>query len=282
MSDSVVAPVALVTGCSSGFGMLAALELARRGQRVFAMMRDVGRAGRLEEAAAAEGLDVTVVALDVTDDDSVRNGVGAVLERAGRLDVVVNNAGVASAGAIEAVDDAVVRTLFETNVFGVLRVLRATLPTLRAQGSGAVVNVSSLAGLLPGMPLDGYYYATKHALEALTEALAHEVEPFGIRVALVEPGLFKTAIGDNLVTGADPEVADAYAELTGRRLARRLSDLDAIGGDPQDVAVAIADAVTTDRPRLRWPLGPGSDMVDEVQRLDQEGRAAWVRRRLHG
>lgn len=273
--------VVLITGCSSGFGLLAALEFARRGHEVVATMRNLDRSERLRDAARAEDLTIDVVALDVTNDASVSSAVADVEERYGRIDVVVNNAGFASSGAIEAVPDAVVRQLFETNVFGVLRVQRAVLPGMRGRGSGAIVNVSSLAGLLPGMPFDGYYYATKQALEAITEALSYEVEPFGIRVALVEPGLYRTDIADNLVAEGSPGVVEAYAERQDRRLAMRMHDFNAVGGDPQEVADAIVDAALSDERRLRWPLGPyAEELLAAMPSWTAADRDAWIRGRL--
>lgn len=271
----------LVTGCSSGFGLLAALEFARRGHDVVATMRNLAKADKLQAAAEADGLKVDLVALDVTSDESVQAAVTDVESRYGGIDIAVNNAGFASAGAIEAVPDEVVRQLFETNVFGVLRVLRAVLPGMRERGSGAIVNVGSAAGFLPGMPFDGYYYATKHTLEAITEALAYEVEPFGIRVAIVEPGLYKTDIAGNLVAAGTPGVVDVYADRQDRRLAMRLDDFEAQGGDPQEVADTIVEAATGPDRRLRWPLGPGIDaLVAAMPSWSAADRDAWIRGRL--
>ena len=251
--------VVLVTGCSTGFGLLTALAFARRGDKVFATMRNTAKAGELLDAAAAQNLTVEVVELDVTDDKSVEAGVGQVLSTAGRVDVLVNNAGVGGRAAIETFPDELVRSIFETNVFGVLRMLRAVLPGMREQGSGAVVNVSSLAGLSP-VPFNGMYAASKHALEAITEALALEVQPFGIRVSLVEPGYFKTNIGENVVASTRLSDDSPYAEKE-RDAVAGVTAAVARGGDPQVVADAIVEAATSERPRLRYPLGAGADFI---------------------
>ena len=245
--------VVVVTGCSSGFGLLTAVSFAARGDRVFATMRDPGKAGPLERAAADRGVAVEVVALDVSEDRSVDAGVRSILDAAGRIDVLVNNAGIGARAAIEMYPDAVVRDVFETNVFGVWRMLRAVLPGMRAQGSGAVVNVSSIAGRI-GPPFNGLYSSTKHALEGMSEALAGEVAPFGIRVALVEPGYFRTSIGTNVAANTALDPRSPYAAEEAAAVAR-MHEAVAGGGDPQVVADLIVEAATTESPRLRWLAG---------------------------
>jgi len=184
----------LVTGCSSGFGKLTALRFARHGHTVFASLADTARAGPLADMAAEEGLDVRVLALDVTDPASVEAAVVEAQEAAGgALDVVVNNAGTELRGPIEHCRDDEVLAQFDTNVFGVLRVARAVVPAMRERGSGVLVNVSSIAGLV-ARPFGGVYSATKHAVEAISEALHHELRPFGVRVAIVEPGQFEAEL----------------------------------------------------------------------------------------
>ena len=248
--------VVLITGCSTGFGLLTALTFARRGDRVFATMRNVDKAGELRAAAEREGVEVEVVELDVTDDLSVDKAVGEVLSTAGRVDVLVNNAGVGGRAAVETFPDATTRAIFETNVFGVLRTQKAVLPAMREQGSGAIINVSSMAGLM-AVPFNSMYSASKHALEAITEALALEVRPFGIRVALIEPGYYRTNIGENVTAMSDLSPDSPY-------YAEERKALDAVtgaverGGDPQEVADAIVEAATSDAPRLRYPLGAGA------------------------
>ncbi len=162
--------VVLITGCNSGFGLHASLTFARQGHDVFATVRNLERAAALVDAAKAEDLELHVVRLDVRDADSVDGAVAEVMERAGRIDVCVNNAGIELRGPVEECSDDEVLVQFDTNVFGLLRVVRAVLPVMRAQRSGVIVNVGSLAGLV-ARPFGGLYSATKHAVEAISESL---------------------------------------------------------------------------------------------------------------
>ena len=192
----------LITGCSSGFGRAAAIELATRGHHVIATAR---RPDTLADLEVAERL-----VLDVTDDASVAACVAA----AGDIDALVNNAGVSVSGPVEAVPLAEVRRLFETNVAGALRMMQAVVPAMRARRSGVVVNVSSVNGKV-AQPLAGFYAATKHALEALSEALYFEVGHFDVRVVIIEPGYFRTSLGDNRVEyGVDGPPYDELRALT--------------------------------------------------------------------
>jgi NAD(P)-dependent dehydrogenase (short-subunit alcohol dehydrogenase family) len=169
--------VALITGCSSGFGRLAAVELARRGDMVFASMRDLAKADALCRDAEEAGVSVEVVELDVTDERSVDAAISHVLERAGRIDSLVNNAGLGLWGPVESYSDAELAAAFQTNVFGVHRVTRAVLPAMRKQRSGTIVLISSISGFHT-WPFGGIYCATKHASEALYDALYYELRPF--------------------------------------------------------------------------------------------------------
>jgi NAD(P)-dependent dehydrogenase (short-subunit alcohol dehydrogenase family) len=184
----------LITGCSSAFGKHTALLFGRHGHTVFAAVPEPGAAGPMEEMAGGEGIDVRVVVLDRLDAASAAAAVAeAEAASGGALDVVVNGAGLGMKAPIETSGDDEIRLLLEHNVLGPIRVIRAALPAMRARGSGVIVNVSSIAGLV-ARPFGGIYSATKHALEAVTESLHHELRPFGIRVALVEPGQFETEL----------------------------------------------------------------------------------------
>ena len=200
----------LITGCSSGFGLLAALEFARRGDNVFATMRNVSKAGPLNEAAAAEGLKVNVVVLDVTDDASVRSAVDSVVADAGTIEILVNNAGIELVGAMHLVSDEEALWQLDTNVLGPLRTMRAVVPVMLQQGGGTIVNVSSVAGIA-AVPYTGMYAASKHALEAMTEVMVYELGHRGIRMALIEPGQFATEFGGN-ARHAEAMAADSEAE----------------------------------------------------------------------
>lgn len=246
--------VALITGCSTGIGRATALHLARRGYRVHATMRSPEQAGApLAQAAKDEGLALTVVPLDVTDAASCTKAVEVALAEAGRIDVLVNNAGLGELGAVEDLDDEQVRRMFETNVFGPLRLMRAVLPGMRAAGRGAIVNVSSVAGRFC-YGSGALYSGSKHALEAISECLALEVMQYGIRVAIIEPGFFDTPILDKSVVAMGP-ADSAYANVNGRTAAIYQGSKAGPVGDPDDVAKAIEEAITTAPPRLRWVLG---------------------------
>ncbi len=182
-------PVALITGCSSGIGLETALLLARNGHWVFATMRDLKKSRQLRESA--KGLPLEIVLLDVDSPASVKRAVAQVLRKAGRIDVLVNNAGWGAFGALEEFSDIEIQDQFETNVFGLMRVTRAVLPAMRAQGSGKILHIGSLAGQMTFAGI-GLYCATKHAVESMTESMRFEVRPFNIQVAVLEPGTIRT------------------------------------------------------------------------------------------
>ena len=193
--------VVLITGCSSGFGLEAALAFAQRGDLTVATMRNLAKAEALRERAETAGVEVEIVQLDVNDEASVTSAVAGVIEQHGTVDVLVNNAGVGSRGAVETMSMESAHCLMDTNFWGPIRCSRAVLPAMRAQRSGVIVNVSSLSGRVPGTPYSSMYSASKSAINAVSESLATEVEPFGIRVVSIEPGFFDTAIGNNHLEG---------------------------------------------------------------------------------
>jgi NAD(P)-dependent dehydrogenase (short-subunit alcohol dehydrogenase family) len=243
--------VVLVTGTSSGIGLATALHFARLGDDVHAGVRDPAAATDLARAIEAERLPVRPLALDVDDDASVARGVADVLARAGRIDVLVNNAGIGGGGAIEEVPVDFARRMFETNYFGAIRMIRAVLPAMRERRRGAIVNVSSIAGRL-AIAGHGHYCAAKHALEAASEALAQEVHAFGIRVCVVEPGVVVTPIFAKARRFADPE--GPYAAHV-RRLLLFYQMQMKTPSQPEDVARAIHEAVTAPEPRFRHLVG---------------------------
>jgi NAD(P)-dependent dehydrogenase (short-subunit alcohol dehydrogenase family) len=228
--------VALVTGASSGIGAATAGQLAAAGFRVF---------GGSRTAAPGSGAAVEHVALDVRDDASVRDCVGQVLREAGRIDVLVNNAGYLCAGAVEEVPVAEAQAQFETNYFGVARMTAAVLQGMRARRAGHIITISSLTGLA-AVPFWGHYSASKFAVEGLMEALRHEVRPFGIRVALVEPGSIKTPF----YTRPQPAGIDAYVALRGRVFAAAAA-LERKAPGPQVVARTVVSIARDPHPALR-------------------------------
>jgi NAD(P)-dependent dehydrogenase (short-subunit alcohol dehydrogenase family) len=246
----------LITGCSSGFGLEATAALARRGWRVFASMRDLAKRGRLDRVIKAAGASspVEVLQLDVTDTASVGAAVGRVMEATGgRLDAVVNNAGVSAGGTFEDMADSEFRRIVETNLFGVLNVTRAVLPAMRERRSGRIVVVTS-AGAFFGTPGLSAYAASKWAVEGWAESLALELMPFGLDVICVEPGAYKTEIWDSSPREIPPD--SPYAEVAGS--VERFVDQRLIPGarDPREVGQAIVRALSAPRPRFRYPVGP--------------------------
>lgn len=235
--------VVLVTGVSSGIGRETAQLLAERGFRVFGSARDPRRVDAISG--------VEMLQLDVTDDASATESVQSVLREAGRLDALVNNAGYALAGALEETSLQEAHEQFETNFFGVLRMVNAVLPAMRAQASGRIVNVSSVVGVIPE-PYMGIYVASKHALEGYTETLDHEVRQFGIRVSLVEPGFTRTGLGANGKT--TDRVLGAYAAQREQALAF-IQEQVRNGAGTRSVAEAIQRALTASSPRLRYRVG---------------------------
>jgi NAD(P)-dependent dehydrogenase (short-subunit alcohol dehydrogenase family) len=253
--------VVLVTGCSSGFGMLAAIEFAKRGDAVFASMRDTLKAGPLLDGAKSAGVSVNVLAMDVNDRASVETAVADVISRAGKIDVLVNNAGLGIHGPIEEAEDDEMARVFDTNVFGLVRVTRAVLPQMRQQGAGTIVNVGSMAGKVSS-PFGGIYAASKHAVEAISDSLHFELHPFGVRVVLVEPGGFETKFDANRLLERKHGKASPYAELD-RRFEERQSRLPGGGErrDAQTVASVIADAAHADAPKRRYLVGQDAELI---------------------
>ena len=248
----------LITGCSSGFGRLGAEHYARLGAKVFATMRNLPRpeAAELDALAKSDKLDITVLEIDITKDDQVTAGVEAALKAAGgKLDVLINNAGMSIAGPIEAQDMAATQLIFDTNVYGAQRMARAVLPSMRANKSGYIFNVTSQLGrvIIPGF---GQYSPTKFALEAMSEQMAYEVAPHGIDVTIIQPGGYPTRIWYNqnapsaaLKSRLNEDVINAYPAFTAG-----MGKREAGGGesDPMDIPNAIADAIA--KPQGTRPL----------------------------
>jgi NAD(P)-dependent dehydrogenase (short-subunit alcohol dehydrogenase family) len=246
--------VALVTGASSGIGEAAARELDRAGFTVY---------GTSRKAAVVEERDgVVFLPLDVTDDESVAGAVRAVLDRSGHIDVLVNNAGFGAAGAAEESSMEQTRAVFETNLFGSIRMTRAVLPHMREQGSGRIINVSSVLGLVPA-PFMALYAASKHAIEGYSESLDHEVREYGVRVLLVEPGYTRTSFDTNAAAVDEP--LPLYAPRR-EALTALIGDAVKAGDEPAVVGETIVTAATDRRPKLRYPAGPLARRVSKLRR----------------
>jgi NAD(P)-dependent dehydrogenase (short-subunit alcohol dehydrogenase family) len=275
----------LVTGSNSGFGRLTVETLAQDGHTVFASMRNVkgknaNAAKELQTWAQKEGVALYVVELDVTDDTSMTQAVKQVIDTAGRIDVVVNNAGVAYAGVTEGFTLEQAKAQFEVNVFGPLRVNKAVLPHMRKQGSGLLIHISSTIGRLT-MPFMGLYCASKFAVEAFAESYYHELQPLGIDAIIVEPGAFPTELGAKIGLPADEQILNAYGELANapQKMSESLEKLFS-GPDapnPQGVADAVKrliDMSQGERP-LRTVVDPltgqFTEAVNEVSARSQPG-----------
>jgi NAD(P)-dependent dehydrogenase (short-subunit alcohol dehydrogenase family) len=255
-------PNVLITGCSSGFGRLIALALARRGDRVYATVRRPEAVGALEEAGA--GLPLSVHLLDVTDTASVDRAVAEIAEL-GPIDVLVNNAGYALRGPVTALHDDEVARQLDTNVIGVLRTVRAVAPQMRERGSGTIVNLSSVAGLM-GIPFEGAYSASKHALEGLSETMRFELAAAGIAVVLIEPGAFETDFVDN-INESTGFPADHPERAAFERFHALLTSVGEEGrADPQAVVDAVLDAIDHPDGPFRRLVGQDAELVSRMKR----------------
>lgn len=257
----------LITGCSSGIGRETALRLARGGWRVYATARRPETLADLAEAGCE------TLACDVTDEGSMRACVEAVAAAEGAVGVLVNNAGYSQSGAIESLSMDSIRRQFETNVFGLIRMSQLALPGMRAQGWGRVVNISSMGGRLT-FPGGGVYHATKHAVEAISDALRFEVAGFGVAVVCVEPGLIRTRFGEAAVGALDEGVAEAgpYGEFNAAvaRLTAGVYEggpLARLGGGPDAVARAVERAISARRPRPRYRVTASARLAIAQRRI---------------
>lgn len=263
-------PVVLISGVSSGIGNAIAHQLADCGYGVFGTSRDPGRRPPIPG--------VEMLSLDVRDPDSVQRCVGEVLSRAGKIDVLVNNAGYALMGGVEESSEAEITAQFDTNFYGLIRLTRAVLPGMRDRRHGRIVNISSLVGRVP-LPFMGIYSASKHAVEAYSEALYHELLPLGVQVSLIEPGFMRTAIGDHsatattLISDYDPWRRQAVESVL-QHIAKASS--------PDLVAKAVLRAVQASRPKLRYLVGSDANLVARLRRLVPESVFAQVLRREFG
>lgn len=263
--------VIIVTGSSSGIGLESALLLARNGYITYATMRSPEKDTSIKTAVQKEGLPITVVQLDVTDDNSVKNAVDHIISEAGRIDVLVNNAGYSLGGALEDLSMEEVKSQYETNLFGLIRVTQAVLPTMRKQRLGRILNISSGAGIF-GFPGLSAYVSTKFAVEGLSESIAYELEPFGIKVILIEPGFIKTNFAHAMVVAKKAEdPASPYSELM-QRIMSSASELAKNASSAELVANIILDAASNPNPRLRYLAGKdveswaaGKKNMDELE-----------------
>jgi NAD(P)-dependent dehydrogenase (short-subunit alcohol dehydrogenase family) len=248
--------VAVVTGSSSGIGLAASLALAKNGYVTYATMRNLAKQDSIQSVAEKEHLPVRTVQLDVTDENSVKNAIQSILSESGRIDLLVNNAGYGMTGAFEDIGMDEIKSLYETNVFGVIRVTQAVLPIMRKQGSGRIINISSGAGRI-GYPGGSAYVSSKFALEGLSESMAFEVEQFGIKTVLVEPGFIRTNFAENIVTAKkaqDPNSPYSQTMMQMKSSSHRRRMIEN-APDADLVASVIVEAATAKEPDLRYLAG---------------------------
>jgi len=256
--------VALITGSSSGIGFETALALARANFFTFATMRDTSKADKILEIAKKENLSLEVVQLDVDKEDSIKSAVKKILEQKGRIDVLVNNAGYGLFGCIEDISIDELKAQFETNFFGVVRLIQETAPIMRKQGSGIIVNVSSVAGRI-GFPGTPAYISSKFALEGLSECMRYELSPFGIKTIIIEPGVIKTNFFSSMKT-TKGKPNSPYKEIT-EKVMNGVKMMAEMGTPAVDVAKTIINAIQTDEPLPRYIVGSDAAMFLEAKKM---------------
>jgi len=257
----------LITGTSKGIGLATALTLARAGHTVYATMRSADRAAELAEEAAKELLPIHYSVMDVDSDESVASAIAAIQQAAGPLDVLVNNAGVERNGSIEELSMGDFRAVMETNYFGAIRCDKAVIPHMRQRRSGLIVNITSVAGRVSTSPL-GPYAASKFALEALSEALAQEMKTFGVRVAIVEPGVIDTPMAQGITDRYGPERASLYPQRA--RMAAYFAAALKTPTPPSLVAEKIQSIIESGTWQLRHPVGPGAEPLLESRKATSD------------
>jgi NAD(P)-dependent dehydrogenase (short-subunit alcohol dehydrogenase family) len=267
--------VALVTGSSSGIGFETSLMLARAGFNTYASMRNLEKSKNITEIAKKEKLPLQVVQLDVNNDGSVKDAIVKILKADQRIDVLINNAGYGLFGSVEDTSIEEIKAQFETNFFGVVRVTQQVLPLMRRQNSGTIVNVSSVGGRI-GLPALSAYHSTKFALEGLSESIAFELEPFGIRVVIIEPGVIRTNIlnsSSSAKKALDPK--SPYFSLSQMLNDNFKSMMESESSSPpEEVAKVILQAVTSENPQLRYSVGDdAANLIDARKNMpDKEFR----------
>ena len=262
----------IVTGANSGIGRSTAITLAKNDYTVFATMRSLERGEKLRGIAQELNLVIKPVELDVSDTDSVNQGINEILDQTDQIDVLINNAGVGSNAVIEDVDIESDKSVFETNFWGVVRCIQAVLPTMRQQKSGHIIQVSSIAGRV-GLPAQPIYSASKWALEGLSENLAHDLSSFGVRVSIIEPGVTRTAIlGKNNTVPQNDDFENIYA----RMLDMYMQGIEA-NIRPEAVSETILQCLESSSKQLRWPVAWGAETMINARHDGSVSDEEWVK-----
>ena len=270
--------VALITGCSSGIGYETSILLAKNGFKTYATMRNTDKGNTLKEIAEKENLDLKIIKLDVTDDYSIKNAINEIVQETNRIDVLVNNAGNNIAGAVEDLSIEEFKEQFETNFFGLIRVTKVVLPIMRKQNSGIIVNLSSIVGKM-AIPLNSAYVSSKFAVEGFSESLRYELEDFGIKVILIEPGVIKSNFYENIKMAKNSlmDPTSAYQPITQKIFEAFLPMLE-YAFPTKIVADAILEAVTSDKPNIRYAVGEDAKSIIEARKkLSDKEFEKWVK-----
>jgi NAD(P)-dependent dehydrogenase (short-subunit alcohol dehydrogenase family) len=270
--------VAVVTGSSSGIGFETSLLLARNQFKTYATMRNLNKSTELLEIAAKENIPLKVIPLDVNDDASVDNAFDTILNENQRIDVLVNNAGFDMFGSLEELTIDEIRGQFETNFFGVVRATKAVIPTMRKQGSGVIIIVSSIGGRVGLVPFNTPYHASKFALEGFTESLRHELAEFGVKAILIEPGGVKTNFVDNIKAAKNYNPNDSPYAKTMQKIFEGIGPIMADASPPSEVARVILNAINSNVPNVRYPVGKDAESVLKARsELSDNEMEKWIR-----
>jgi len=256
--------VAVITGTSSGIGFETALALAREGYHTYATMRDITKSDKIKEIEKKESLKIDVLELDVDNEDSAKTAIQQILDQKQRIDVLVNNAGWGLWGCVEDVSVDEFRAQFETNFFSIIRLIQEVTPTMRKQGSGTIVNVSSVAGRI-GFPASPAYISSKFALEGLSESLRLEMAPFGVNVVIIEPGVIKTNFLNPMKMAKRSESDTVYRDIT-VKVTSGVKMMAEMGTHPKEVADTIVKATKNENPLPRYIVGNDASMFLEARK----------------
>lgn len=265
MPNNIMDKVALVTGCSSGIGFETALALAREGYHTYASMRDTKKGSKIQEIAKKEKLPITIIPLDVDKPESITSAVKQVISEKKRIDVLVNNAGYGIFGCLEDLTIEELKAQFETNFFAVARLIQEVAPIMRAQKSGTIVNVSSVAGKI-GFPGSPAYISSKFALEGLSECLRYELSPFGVNTIIIEPGVIKTNFFGSMKIPKNAKPDSPYKDITNKVVAG-VKMMAEMGTPPSEVAEVIIKAIKEKTPLPRYPVGNDAIMFLEAKKM---------------
>ena len=266
-SSSFNNKVAVVTGSSTGIGYETSLMLARNGFQTYGTMRKLEeeKSKPLTEVAKNENLQLQVIELDVDNDKSVTDAINTIVDERKRIDVLINNAGYALGGALEDSSMNEIKAQFETNFFGAVRVMKAVLPVMRRQGAGKIVNITSMGGRI-SIPLSSSYHGSKFALEGLSESIQYELEPFGIKIILIEPGAVGSNFWKNIKIAKSSSDSNSQYTQFGNKILKAFKEMEEDVISPSVVAKVILEAVTSDNPQLRYIVGEDASKTIEARK----------------